>query len=54
MGGPGFSSTWPGSEIKNNAEPKSKLGGLDWLDPRLGHSLKIGFAPRKMRKLRKI
>ena len=53
MGGPGLSSTWPESKIINKAEPKSNLGGLGLFDPRLGHSLKIGFTPRKMRELRK-
>ena len=28
MGGPGLTSTWPESKIKNKAEPKSNLGGL--------------------------
>ena len=36
MGGSGFSSTWPESKIKIKAEPKSNLGGLGRLDPKLG------------------
>ena len=51
--GPGFSSTWPESMIKNRAEPKSNLGGLGCLETRLGQGLREGLIPGKLREFRK-